>query len=771
MTRTKTGLVLILAAFAVLGALRLDRFCLLEPDSPGYLFQSRALATGHGYREIDHAGEPLHTFRPPGLPLLLVPLSLVAPFSVIGAKTIVLLFALLALALAWRLASRGDGEAGALVAVAVIASSPYALLHATEVVTEFPYLAVSLAAVLWITRDARAPSRRDVLVLAFLLAFLPFLRTIGIALVLAVVVWCLLDRSRRAWLPAPVAAVAATGLWSLRNHLAGGPTYFAAIGADLARGGVLTLAKRSLDAVGFYASRFVDVLLPGFWPGRPLYERLTVSGTPDLGGLKGAAWIVAAGALGLAALGAWHRRRRDGGLIALYALLFSAVLVVYPPRHERLTWPLVPLVWVLVPSGVGAIGRRAAAVTLAVGGGLILWQSAGSIAIVRDNLACLRGPEGFYTERVPPLYFADWQAAGSWLAAHAPRSSRVLTRHSDTGFTSGLVQDSIRFEELPPAVWRARLSKSSARWLVVPVSLFGKFFPMSVLRADPVYTYDVVWQGRDVAVIAVSPNRTGAVLPPAPPDPATLAACDAARAREPGRVDLESRCAELLAESGKPDEAIARLEAIVKGGRGDVRIQIALGQILLDQRRDAEALDAFHAAALMPEADLLEQTIARGASAAAELAAAKGIDKTVRARAAIARAQRRMEDLRWSEARALVEEAIVFAPYDPLVVSTAGDIALRRQDYGVAVALYDQAGREGDAQAAAKARALDAALRTEASLAGGDASSIVAAASFWTETGTPGRALDLLERATAAHPGDPALAGPLAELRRFYGLD
>ena len=45
---------LILVFFGVLGVLRLNPFCLLEPDSPDYLFTSRALVTLQGYTEIDH---------------------------------------------------------------------------------------------------------------------------------------------------------------------------------------------------------------------------------------------------------------------------------------------------------------------------------------------------------------------------------------------------------------------------------------------------------------------------------------------------------------------------------------------------------------------------------------------------------------------------------------------------------------------------------------------------------------------------------------------
>ena len=76
--------------FAGLGAARLNPFCLFEPDSAEYLFGSRSLARLEGYLEIDRVGEPAHTFRPPGLPLLLVPLSLVRPYDAVAAKVALL---------------------------------------------------------------------------------------------------------------------------------------------------------------------------------------------------------------------------------------------------------------------------------------------------------------------------------------------------------------------------------------------------------------------------------------------------------------------------------------------------------------------------------------------------------------------------------------------------------------------------------------------------------------------------------------------------------
>jgi hypothetical protein len=273
-------------------------------------------------------------------------------------------------------------------------------------------------------------------------------------------------------------------------------------------------------------------------------------------------------------------------LIALYGAITFGMLAIYPPRHERLTWPLVPLAWALVPSGLREIGERMkgwrrlarafAAAAVACGALIGGWQLFAVAAMDRDNLAWMNGGPRFYAGRIPPLYFADWQGAGRWIAGHAPPDARVLTRHSDVGFTSRRIQDTIRFEELPPAAWRARIAKLGARYLVVPTSLYGRFFPMELLGGDPAYSYKRVYEGGDVAVLEVGPNWTGLVVPRAPTGD-LLAACSTAAAAEPRRVDLAVRCAELTAAEGKLDDAIAALRAIASRGEADVRIWVALG--------------------------------------------------------------------------------------------------------------------------------------------------------------------------------------------------
>lgn len=764
---TKWGLAALLAAFALLAALRLNGFSLLEPDSPEYLFGARSLATFHGYRELDRPGEPLQTLRPPGLPILLVPLTWISPYAVVGAKLIVLAIALCAIFLVVRLAVRDGPGAGGLLVGLLVASSPYALLHATEVVSEFPYLACSLAAILVLTRTTDRPSRATLLVAAALLAFLPFLRTIGLALILATLAWCVLDRNRRPFWPAPVLALGVNALWLLRNNVASGPTYFGAIAADLKRFGLSGFATKSLASAWYYVSRFVDVLLPGVRPGRPLYERMTIGGTSDLGGLFGGALVVGFAIVALAGWGLWSRRRKDGTLIALYAAAFLAVLVVYPPRHERLTWPLIPLVWVMATAGLAGIGTRARPLRLAAIGMavlLITWQGAASVAMARDNLAWARGGERFYAERIPPIYFADWRKAGTWLREHASPRARVLTRHSDVGFTSGLPQESVRFEELSPQAWRARIARLHARYLVVPASLYGKFFPLDILLADPAYTYAVRWKASDVAVIEVSPNRTGRVEIAATESGDAAAACERAAAHEPQRVDLATRCAELSAEAGRRDVAIARLVALVRRGDADVRVQVALGQLLLDAGENDDAAAAFRAAGRLPEAELLARTIERGRATAEGRSAGKRVDKAARARAL-------MDALRWGEAKADLDDALAEAHDDPAVLALAGELYARLGAYDEALSYYRHAGERGDARAAAHGEALADALAVEAAQRTESPDAIVRAAAFWAGDGAPGRALDILERAAARLSGEREFATRLDELRRFYGLD
>lgn len=775
----------LLTVFCLAGVARLNPFCLLEPDSPDYLFSSRSLATLQGYREIDHPDRPLHSFRPPGLPLLLAPVSWVRPYDVIGAKMLILGITVVVLGLAFILARRGGGPAAALAVVLLLAGSPYTLLHGTEVVTEAPFIAAVLGVLLLCSAAEEGSGHRRLLLAGLLLAFVPFLRTIGVALIGAVGVWGLTARTRLRWSVVAGASLLPTALWTWRNARLDGPTYLGSVLGDLSALGVGGFTSKALGAAAGYVARLADVLLPGLRPGQPLYERVTYEPVPDLAAPLGLALPLALIVIVLAAIGMWRRRREEGGVALLYSLFFLAALAVYPPRHERLTWPLVPLVWVYVPAGysylTGRVQKGAARWVRAARAGSIValialtaWQGWHCVRMIRPNLHWATEGAGFYTERYPPFYYCDWQAAGRWIRDHSPPRARVLTRHSDLGFGARRFQDSLRFEELSPLDWRQRIASLGAVYLAVPTAGFGALFRWEALDGDPAYDYRVVYRERGVAVIEIAPDREGA----AHHDPAFHRVreyedqCRDALRLYPGRLVPLRRLAELLAARGAAEEAISLLRGALPRHGDEPGLHVTLGRTLLELERFDEAAAAFRRAAGLPEADALRRRIERGIERAREGSARVARNDPVEHAELLARrALRQMQLLDMTRAGWNLDAALALHGSSPLVQFAAGEW-FRRQGAGStsdAASYLERAAAQGYPPAAER---LDLLRRETRVLHGAGphppAASLELALRLAGD-GRPGQALEVLERAGEGHPGEAAVRLREADLWLFFG--
>lgn len=770
----------VLLAFALLAVARLNPFCLLEPDTADYLFTSRALATLDGYREIDHPDAPLHTFRPPGLSLLLAPLALVRPYDVVAAKLIVAAAALAMLVLVWSLTRRLAGNRAAVIVLALVATSPYTLLHATEAITEAPFVALSLGLLLLAMRSHGPPDARELVLGSVLLTALPFLRTVGAALVAAFVVWALAARQRRRWLVAPMVSVAALLGWSAWSARADGPTYFDSIAADLERSGTTGFAAKALGSAWNYVAQLVEVLLPGVGRGQPLYERILLEPAADLGGLWGLALPLTLALTALALVGMLRRRGQEGLLAGSYFLVFVAGLAVYPPKHERLLWPLVPLIWIYVPVGFGGLrpllargGRHVRAIATAfaivLATSLAVWQAATCGAMAWANLSWLRGGDGFYAEGVPPFYYCDWQAAGRWIRDNTPPHAIVLTRHSDVGFTARRYQDSARFEELSPGQWRKRVARLRARYLVVPRSMFGQLFHWPALSGDPVYDLEPVYDARGVVVLEVRPNRSGTVSVHRDDPFGFLDACRASVQRHPERVDLERRLAELLSEHGRKEEAVELLEDLVERRVGDAGVHKTLGTILLELDRPRDALDVFEQAARLPGAEQLARSIERGARRARSRLERPARSSAQEAGDLIRTAQWEMEILRFGQALEAISRAVELAPGDRSAGFVLAEVLQRLGRDEEARRAFELAAAAGHSGAAPKLAMLDLADRVERE-AGGDPRSVAVLAEMYVQDGVPGKALGLLERAVVGDGGSIRERAMLADLYLYYGL-
>ena len=192
----------LVAGLAGLYALGLHGHLIVGHDQAQYVVLGDALASGRGYRQIQVVGEPLFTRMPPGLPALLAAASLVGMPGLWLQHLLVILISAAALPGVYRLAQPVVGCGGALGVTTLTAlnASFYALAHQT--LSEGPYTALLVLTLLLAVRTRDRPEPRAIAALIALTALAIHVRTIGFALI-----------------PAVVAALA-SGLGSPRTRLA-----------------------------------------------------------------------------------------------------------------------------------------------------------------------------------------------------------------------------------------------------------------------------------------------------------------------------------------------------------------------------------------------------------------------------------------------------------------------------------------------------------------------------------------------------------------------
>lgn len=613
------------------GWLRLNDCDLFNPDSPRYLIYAQSLANSGQYRAIDTPGAPLYTWRPPGLPILLAPILKFRPYDVIAAKCVVLLTAAGLLVLVHAIASSTRGGWSGPLMVAVVGTSPMFLSLATEVLSEVPYALGILAVLYWIDRWDQAGRESRWIAYAgamAALAFTPILRTIGVAMVLAVVLWSFTARRRWRFLPATAVAIGCLGLLAWRSRQAPGNNYAGSILRSIQENGLTSVIADALRTLAFYASVFPGVLLPGLTSDQPFHSPMVIGNLPKLAefGVLAACLTLVITVISLCGL--WHQRSRAGLAGLMYLLLYCGCLAVWPWRHERFLWPIVPLVWAFFPVGLAFLGRavpirwRQITVTVMASGLLMLcvWQSLGSSVLIATNQRFLANREAFYSQEAPGFYFSDWLKAGHWIRKNTPPHSRILTWQAAVGGTAHRFQRRVQFEAMTPERIRQQIASFPARYLVVTTAQFGLGFGWKQVFADPSYLLTVVYQDRDVVVLEIGPNRTGAVSRTAYGDwlMNQRTALDAVLSRSPDRTDLIARKSDLLSEQGQNEQAIALLENLVRRGVVTVRVCSSLGWLYFAEQNYERASYYLDLARGLPNAEPVAQSLADGARRARE---------------------------------------------------------------------------------------------------------------------------------------------------------
>ncbi len=306
-----------------------------QQDDVMYFAGAQALASGRWCLLTDPACPPL-TMINPLWPALLAPLALLVespgPFQAVSA----LLLALVPAAV-WLWLRRRLGETEALLAAALVASSPLVLAQSGAVMSEVPY-ALALLALLAAADAGRA------LPAGLAAAALVLTRTAGLAALPALAFARRTKDRARAWLP-PLLAFAAWAAYSYGR--ARTVEKFDMLGLTYGGGAASKLAAVALSNAAYYARGLGACFLPPRLGDG--HAALALGGAL----LLGAAW---------GAVRALRERRDDPAALALAGS--SALLAIWGWQYERYLLPLLPLAFWAIARGLGRRAPRALAALL-----------------------------------------------------------------------------------------------------------------------------------------------------------------------------------------------------------------------------------------------------------------------------------------------------------------------------------------------------------------------------------------------------------------------
>lgn len=415
----------LVAAHIVLGALLFDPKPFIGGDNAAYMILAESIESGQGYRNIHLPGSPRHAQYPPVYPLILTT-ARVFGGGLITFKLISLLLTSASLIFICLLARVRLGWSGGLAVTAAFAFNPVLLYYSHWVLSEAPFVLLTLVA-LWAS-ERMLESRRwlALTVVGALLAYLT--RAAGLPMVVALLLalgwrrrWGNLGFVGGAaalvlggwWMWGRVAATESAEVYS-NNFLLVNPYQ-----PELGYATPADLIARLVNNVRLYTIEVLPESLSGAAP----------AGAVSLPSLLAALLIVAL------VLIAFLKGIRRVQVVELFTALYLALIFIWPAvwTDRRFLLPLVPVLFLLSATGLVWCFeflrvKRPAWVLPVVGALLVLLTVPDHVRSIGFNQSCQK----FYRQGdglacYPPPWRAFVQTA-EWVRANTPEDAIVVSR-------------------------------------------------------------------------------------------------------------------------------------------------------------------------------------------------------------------------------------------------------------------------------------------------------------------------------------------------------
>lgn len=185
------------------GALALLRFNSLQIgtsyDDAHYIILAESLANGEGYKLINFPRPQLERAFPPGFPLLLTPLTFLFPNNYSVLKLFSLVLWLASIYLIYKLFSKKFSSPHLEILITLVALNPLLIGTSVTVMSETAYLFFSLLALVGHAESVANPPNEksgwkpdlQIILVSMLIFYTQLIRTIGIALFVAFVLYLL----------------------------------------------------------------------------------------------------------------------------------------------------------------------------------------------------------------------------------------------------------------------------------------------------------------------------------------------------------------------------------------------------------------------------------------------------------------------------------------------------------------------------------------------------------------------------------------------------
>ncbi|QDT27890.1 hypothetical protein Enr10x_32260 [Gimesia panareensis] len=635
-TRSLKLPILLLVVFAGLAVARFNQFYFYNPDSGDYVLMARGLIEHQEYRQFDRPGEPYFTLRPPGMSVLLIPAALIAPYDVIAAKVTVLITALFMIwifySFAWRLIQKEDPEPSenrsplqwsVLLVSLVLLTNPYILLYSTIVMSEMPFMACTLAVLYLFSAGDENWSLGKLACLTGLLVFLPFLRTIGVAMILAVGLWAVVSRKRWICLIPAGLALGATVLWMIRNSQYKSISYSSIAVEEMKNSGIVGTAISMLNRLLVHFEGLFQKLFPGMPGTVPEYGGLLSGEYHFLPGSSVIYSLASVIVLLLAFAGMLKCWQRGGAVSFLYLCLSFGVLSLWPWMQTRFSLPLLPVVLVFVPAGLFYIGesllcQRAVLKKVLAAGGLVgvfcllLSQSWVDANLISTNHLMKTESEEELANEDLIMFASDFVKAGEWLNQHTAPHARVLTRRGEVSTSSHRFQRRFYFEPSNIEQLHQAIQAIGPCYLVSYGKYTNDMFPRYLLDDDLIYRMTPVYEESGIVVIEVKPNYEGTVREQYFRKAESMELARKRLARYPRRISVCMNYLNQLMKAEEYDEIIAFISDLELQGMNDARFMGTLGWAYLGKHEYDRALEEFARASRTPGQKQIRSTLASG---------------------------------------------------------------------------------------------------------------------------------------------------------------